>query len=283
MVCDHLGKAGDPDTYLAFPSAGNRCGRVDPPQMVALAHQARFCLKRKHTECPVFSPDWPGGFPDKLRPTHPRGRRRRRPLIIGGVVFAALAAAGLWFFGGADGALLSGATAPPVSGMLLPETWTPPVAVMETASPSPTIVPQPTTPPEIITPSPSLTPWPTAGPALETPFGPGEAFLIHQVRAGETLFFMARAFGSSVEAITAVNGLGDLPLWVDKLLVVPIGDVDVAGLPIFLVHQVAPDGSSVEEVAALYSVAVEELRRYNSLGEGPVLMPGRWLIVPVEK
>jgi len=115
---------------------------------------------------------------------------------------------------------------------------------------------------------------------MDTIIGPASPFLIHKVEAGETLFFIATTFNSSVEAITTANDLGDLPLWVDDLLIIPVGDVNVVNLPLFDVYQVPPEGTTVLQVAELFNTDPEAIRIYNNLGEGEELPAGRWLIVP---
>ena len=76
-VCPYLGRANDPATYVGYHSPGNRCHRVEPPEKVALAHQARYCLSEKHKDCPVFSEKWFGRLPDELRLSRRRIRRSR--------------------------------------------------------------------------------------------------------------------------------------------------------------------------------------------------------------
>jgi LysM repeat protein len=144
----------------------------------------------------------------------------------------------------------------------------------------PTNPPTPT--PALVTPSPQLTLTLTPGPDLDTTIGPASPFLIHRVKEGDTLFYIAETFNSSVEAILAANDLEGLPLWVDKLLVIPVGDVNVGDLPVFDVYQVPPEGTTVIQVAELFHSDPEAIRVYNNLGEGEDLPSGRWLIVPYE-
>ena len=76
-VCPYLGRGRDRPTYLGYPSPGNHCHRIEPPEKVALAHQARYCLADKHKKCPVFSDKWSGPLPDELRLSKRRIRRLR--------------------------------------------------------------------------------------------------------------------------------------------------------------------------------------------------------------
>ena len=122
---------------------------------------------------------------------------------------------------------------------------------------------------------------PTPGPELETPIGAAPTYLIHSVRDGESLSFLAQAYGSSPEAIQAANGLGSLPLWIGQLVVIPVGISDPAGVPRFAVVRVAVTGETLPDLAAREAADPEDIRRYNALGDDPWLPPGRWLIVPL--
>ena len=77
-VCPHFGRARDPASYIGYHSPGNRCHRLEAPEKVTFAHQARYCLAEKHRKCGVFSDQWSGRFPDELRLSRRQVRRRRR-------------------------------------------------------------------------------------------------------------------------------------------------------------------------------------------------------------
>src|SRR4030042_1232811 len=79
---------------------------------------------------------------------------------------------------------------------------------------------------------PSLTPTPSVGPAVSpTPSGataaptpPAGADTTYEVQAGDTLFSIARRFGTTVEAIVAANGLADpSQIEVGQVLLIPGG------------------------------------------------------------
>jgi hypothetical protein len=44
QACPYLGTADDPESFIAYPSAMNRCYRLDEGHAVSLSHQAEFCL-----------------------------------------------------------------------------------------------------------------------------------------------------------------------------------------------------------------------------------------------
>lgn len=284
-ACPHIGRSDDPESFFAFPAPANRCYRVDKPEGIAGSHQARFCLTARFSECPVNSPVFTGPLPVEIRSSlrrgrwHRLGRGTRLGLLLVSVTIVAVST--LWWFWEDIWGTSSLVTVPTHTSVGVISQATPPPTRTEISTLRPTN-PPPLTPTLMHTPSPQLTLTPTPGPGLETIIGPASPFLIHKVKAGENLFYIATTFNSSVEAITASNDLEGLPLWVDKLLVIPVGDVNVADLPFFVVYQVPPEGTAVGQVAELFNSNPEAIRAYNNLGEGEDLPPGRWLIVPYE-
>jgi peptidoglycan/xylan/chitin deacetylase (PgdA/CDA1 family) len=83
----------------------------------------------------------------------------------------------------------------------------------------PTLTPSSSTPGATVTPAPSPTPEPTATPAPPTPVGAR-----YEVQTGDTLYSIARRFGTTVEAIVAANNLID-PANIDvgQVLIIPTG------------------------------------------------------------
>jgi hypothetical protein len=286
MACPHIGRSDDPESYFAYPAPANRCFRVDKPEGIAGSHQSRFCLTARFSECPVNSPAFTGPLPVEIRSSLRRGRWHRLgrgtrlgPILLVSITIVAVTA--VWWFWYDIVEVPTPVTMPThtsvevISKATLPPTRTE-ISILHATNPPPS------TPAPVHTPSPLMPPTPTQGPGLETIIDPASPFLIHKVEAGEALFYIADTFNSSVEAIRAANDLGDLPLWVDQLLVIPVGDVDVSGLPSFAAYQVPAEQTTVGRVAELFNSNPEAIRVYNNLGEGEDLPPGRWLIVPYE-
>jgi LysM repeat protein len=284
-VCPYIGRSDDQESFFAFPAPANRCFRVEKPEGIAGSHQARFCLTARFSECPVNSPSFSGPLPVVIRSSLRRGRWRRlkRGTRLGLILLVSitiLALIALWWFWND----IVGAPAPVSAPTHTSVSVNSQATIPPTRTDIPVLLPTnpPTPTPALVTPSPQLTLTLTPGPDLDTTIGPASPFLIHRVKEGDTLFYIAETFNSSVEAILAANGLEGLPLWVDKLLVIPVGDVNVGDLPVFDVYQVPPEGTTVIQVAELFHSDPEAIRVYNNLGEGEDLPSGRWLIVPYE-
>lgn len=283
-ACPYIGRSDDPESFFAFPAPANRCFRVDNPEGITGSHQARFCLTARFSECPVYSTAFTGPLPVEIRSSRRRGRwrhlkrRTRIGLILLLLIAIAAVTAAWWFWEDIAGAPTPMTAPTPTSVEVISKATSPPT-LTEISMIRPTN-PPPSTPTPVPTPSPQLSPTPTPGPALDTIIDPASPFLIHKVNEGETLFYIAETFNSSMEAIIAANALEGLPLWVDDLLIIPVGDVNVVNLPLFDVYQVPPEGTTVLQVAELFNTDPEAIRVYNNLGEGEELPAGRWLIVP---
>ena len=77
--------------------------------------------------------------------------------------------------------------------------------------------------------------------ALETPIGVEHKLVIHQVLAGESIISIANQYWTTVEAIQAVNYSLPSPLRIDWLIIVPVNQTDVHGLPAFEAYEVKTD------------------------------------------
>jgi LysM repeat protein len=118
---------------------------------------------------------------------------------------------------------------------------------------------------------------------LDVVIGTDYKFVIHQVSTGEDLSQYAKKYNTSVAAILAVNyGLAG-PVWVDVLVVIPVGFTDFSKLPSFVVYEVKPEerGNSVADIAKRLRVNPLDLKYYNgwtSDGDRPLV--GDLLLVP---
>jgi len=112
------------------------------------------------------------------------------------------------------------------------------------------------------------------------PIGADHKFVIHRVLYGENLNQYAAKYATSVNAILAANYNLKSPLWVDALVIIPVGFTDVTGLPLFEAYQVKDAGRSVESLAQELGVAAADLKKYNAISAGKSLAVGDWLLIP---
>ena len=117
------------------------------------------------------------------------------------------------------------------------------------------------------------------GQELSIPSGPEAAALAsfeHAVRPGESLWTIARAYRTSVEAIRAVNGVRGSRLLVGQTLTIP----GVAGGSAVKSH-IVRRGESLWTIANRHGTTVEVLRRANGIGSARIY-PGQTLNVPLD-
>ena len=98
----------------------------------------------------------------------------------------------------------------------------------------------------------------------------------YTVKPGESLYGIARAFGSSVAELQRLNKLETPAVRVGQVIVVPDIASAKAGAPVS--HQVAA-GETLYAIARKYAVDLESLQRLNKL-ESPVVKVGQVLLIP---
>jgi LysM repeat protein len=299
-ICPYLGLMEDGQTALAFPSDWNNCHRCKPLASIRLDHQRNYCLSPQHKNCPVYRQSSRQALPRELR-----NRGPARPLVGGPlwkVILAlsilVLVGSFLLGFAPALGQIL------PLRFLRLPES---PVLVIHTPSP----VPLSPSPEALASPTSGMLPpggLPTHLPALvaaastpsalpgvqptatitripqelETLIGLNYIFKIHRVKRGESLDLLAQTNGTTVAAMFAVNYHLSTPLQAQQIIVIPVNQSDVSGLPPFEPYRVTED-TRLETLATEMSADPAQIQFYNGLGNSDQLHAGEWVILPREK
>lgn len=234
-VCPLLRLAGERHIAIDGVDAAHRCHASDPPLELDRATQSRLCLTDAHARCERLiahqsrsgiavtgrlavgdgyvstrlllapQPAWRGIAGTARRP-------RRRTVVVAGAVVgaAAIGVTGL----AVSGALTPDAAPSPPPSQLAATTVTP--RPTPTMRPTPTAVPTATpTATEAPTATPTLTPVPTP---VVTPVPPRT----YTVVAGDTLALIAQRFGTTVDALLALNDIDDPnTISVGQVLVLP--------------------------------------------------------------
>ncbi len=108
--------------------------------------------------------------------------------------------------------------------------------------------------------------------------GPGQP-LIHIVQRGETLFSIARRYGTTVDAITHANSIADpRHIYVGQRLMIPNAPVVS---PVWTTHVVRA-GESLEAVATQYGLAWRTVALANRLLNPHLLSAGQLLRIPAD-
>lgn len=275
LFCPFLGFEDDPETALAYPASYNFCFHCRPIAPINLVHQRMVCLTSKYEDCPVFTKENLEPIPKGIRGSRPASGKTIRwvpyivlvAVIIIGMMVAVLF--GLIHIPGVNLPVFSvGATNTP----LVPTATKPKQEYTPTPAATATIMPTET---EII----SFPTRPTPR-ALETPFGESPQLVIHKVLPGEGYISLAEKFGTTADAIKAINFELPESLWVNTILVIPINTDDVTDLPQFSVREINTEGLTIEAYADRMGLDAKLLKQYNGLPNGYLFKMGELLIIP---
>jgi hypothetical protein len=283
QVCPFLGLIDDPATALSFPSPHNRCFHAKPVQPVSLKYQGTYCLASEYTNCEEYLRKADTPLPARMRfEPNARGRTTLGKTGVWILLFVlGIAAVFTWqvLARGPLGFGILGNPMPAVSTpVIISESGSQNLPLMETQAPS-TFTP---TPRATSSPTPAM---PTKNPminsshALETPIGNEHKFVIHRVQAGESLESIANHYWTTFDAIQAVNYNLPSPILEDWLIVIPVDQTDIQGLPAFEVYAVKTE-IDVETLAQKTNADPVLLKLYNSLSDGEVLHAGDWVLIP---
>lgn len=273
--CPFIGFEDDPETALAYPSPYNYCYHSKPIAPVNLTHQRRVCLTLRYGDCPVYQQELLEPLPKEYRGSLPARNKPKRSqsLLILLLVMAAgvviLALLGIIQIPGLEVSLLAQQATPTIAQPTSLVVVSPPTATVPGAG---IITPTDT---ESTTQATPFTPH-----AVETPFGVNPTLVIHRVLEGEGYIYLAEQYGTSVEAIIAINFQLPESLWVNNILVIPVNTQSVAGMPKFIVREISIEGLTIEEYAERMQLDAELLKRYNALPDDYLLEMGDLIIIP---
>ena len=109
----------------------------------------------------------------------------------------------------------------------------------------------------------------------------GKPYVVHQVGEKETLFSLARRYGSSVNSILEQNPTADGGLEVGQILKIPYAGRTKTGQAVKtadgIVHQVAAK-ETLFSIARQYNVSVDDIKTWNNLKENSLAMGQEILI-----
>jgi len=293
VICPYLGTPSDPKTSLAFPSASNCCHHCKPVAPVAFDHQKKYCLPGDYKTCPVIMQATDQVLPHNLQYVK-RERFINKNVFLKTAFSIPALLAMVFIFGGSSFVL-----GVPFPTLLFLETSSP-----STLSVSPTLLPAtPALLPEPVlevgslgtpTPSPLAVPISTLSRSRVTPIvtrkphdmeewiGVNYIFLIYRVKQAWTIERLAAQYDTTAVTIAAVNYKLSTPLYPGQLVIIPINQVDVSGLPQFEPYQVE-DSITLEKLAVQLNTDPYQLRYFNGFGVNEQLMAKEWIIVPRER
>jgi len=151
-----------------------------------------------------------------------------------------------------------------------------------TATPTPTQTATPTATSTTPTPTgtpPTATPTPTPTPTLQ----PGQT-VIYVVRSGDTLYSIARRYGTTVQAVAQINNISNPSrIYVGQQLLIPRGanvtPVPPAPPPSSTTY-VVQRGDTLWSIARRYGTTVQAIAILNSIPNPSLIYAGQRLLIP---
>ena len=106
---------------------------------------------------------------------------------------------------------------------------------------------------------------------------------VHVVRRGETLYSIARRYGTTVEALMRANGLTDpTRIYAGQRLVVPAQGTAQPAAPSGNVH-IVQRGENLFRIALRYGTTAQAIARANNLRSTSLVYAGQRLVIPVSR
>jgi LysM repeat protein len=110
--------------------------------------------------------------------------------------------------------------------------------------------------------------------------GPNQASVVHVVQWGETLFSIARRYGTSVEAISAANGIADpTRIYAGQRLAIPTAEAPTVPAAAGATHVVGP-GENLYRIALRYGTTAQALAEFNAIYNPDHVVAGQTLQIP---
>jgi len=280
-VCPFLGLIDDPETAQSFASPNNYCFQTKSALPVKLEFQRAYCLSNNYKTCDKYSSlhesplPYSGRFRRRSKTNITLGKAALFILLLGFVIVVIT-----WLIISRDQHPNRTNNQAPVTSIASDST-----NIQTRASTiSPSKVTDASTPTILVTATPTLViateiPNLNLPHALETPIGVEQKLIIHRAENGESLESIANRYWTTIEAIQAINYYLPSPLWVGTLVIVPVNQTDISGLPSFDAFEVNSD-ISVQALAQQLSVEPTLLELYNGIGSNESLKSGDWVIVP---
>jgi len=286
-TCPSLGMLEDIATFADYPSESNYCHHCKPISVPRFEYQRAFCQNNKYSTCPVFLRKDQTALPDNIRMhDHKHSQQRKSPWwILSLIIGILLVGAGIILIqslsGKTESAFNISASNQAVSLTSLAKialtrkvslTLTEP-SVSDQNTVAPTSIPSITPVLVTVTPNKNIH-------RLEIPIGISYQFVIHRMKQGESLGNLATQYKTSVEAIKLVNYYLPEPVWIDWLVIIPVGITNVSGMPSFDAYMVVEGEITIEDLASTLALDASMIKLYNGFRDGYILSAGEWVLIP---
>lgn len=118
------------------------------------------------------------------------------------------------------------------------------------------------------------------GHQLDEAFGLGRKFIVHRIQEGDTLGTYETAYQTDSATIQRVNAHAIEPLRPNEIIVIPVGQRAVDGVPAFEAFELSESQTTVGKIATMLdSTNLDEFLLYNAITTKCPYFSG-WVIVP---
>ncbi len=106
---------------------------------------------------------------------------------------------------------------------------------------------------------------------------PEASGIVHVVQRGETMYSIARHYGTTVQAIAAANGIANPNLiYVGQRLIIPTGGGQPGGGTVYVVRY----GDTLSSIAWRFGVSVQAIMNANGITNPNLIYVGQRLVIP---
>lgn len=106
--------------------------------------------------------------------------------------------------------------------------------------------------------------------------------IIYTVQAGDTLYSIARLYGSTVEAIVEVNNIANPNLiYPGSVILIPVEEEYLETPPGSLIYTVQP-GDTLYIISLLFKVSIQSILALNDIRDPSQIYPGIKIVLPLE-
>jgi hypothetical protein len=115
---------------------------------------------------------------------------------------------------------------------------------------------------------------------LDEEFGIGRKFIVHRVQAGESLDTYATTYGTDLATIQGINARPLNPLLAGQIIVIPVHQKSIDGVPLFDVYQLAERTTKYAKITVLLGLPdLNDFLIYNGFQTKCPYFSG-WVLAP---
>ncbi|MGI6731315.1 MAG: LysM peptidoglycan-binding domain-containing protein [Anaerovoracaceae bacterium] len=106
------------------------------------------------------------------------------------------------------------------------------------------------------------------------------AQLIYTIQPGDTLFEIARLYGSNVKDIVDLNNIANPDMiYPDQVILIPVYEEDIETPPGSIIYTVQP-GDNLYIISLLFGIPIQNILELNEITDPALIFPGQLIVLP---